>query len=491
MNTRVIKTIAVAAFAAVAVPTLTSAAVPTTSVTQTVPGTMNYQGYLADPSTGNPYVDGIYTLDIRIWSASSGGTCLWGGKYSVYVKDGYFNIMLGDSSAAALTSSDGTVPTYGNTELWKAMWGSSATDVTRYLGVTPRQNASHATISSPSEISPRQQLLSSPFAFRAERAQYADGSQTDFKVPGNLTVSGTTTFTGGTTFNGAITATSTGTQKFGKIQTTSSSVNLGNGYTSATSSNRTSLPTYVYDVGQYLYFYSYYSMNFAPTAGNVNFTIPSAYRMNVTGSGSFVSDAKVNTIGGTGATTIKGSTVGVNGTTMTTVGQDGSGTVYVKGSDVFVRASGNANIHGAGATLHATNGYARVYSDTGCVYLDPKTTSCVAGQGKLRWATGTSSSGSYSPAPIQLKTVTVSLTMGTTALNSRRVYSGSMALADTANYVWTVAGFSISSTRVVANEVEVSGSNLRVYAEGPVETSEVGCHVQLMGINKNWVDDLR
>ena len=483
MNTRVIKTIAVAAFAAVAVPTLSSAAVPTTSVTQTVPGTMNYQGYLADPSTGNPYVDGIYTLDIRIWNASSGGTCLWGGKYSVYVKDGYFNIMLGDSSAAALTSSDGTVPTYGNTELWKAMWGSTATDVTRYLGVTPRQNASHATISSPSEISPRQQLLSSPFAFRAERAQYADGSQTDFKVPGNLTVSGTTTFTGGTTFNGAITATSAGTQKFGKIQTTSTSVNLGNGYTSANSSNRTSLPTYVYDVGQYLYFYSYYSMNFAPTAGSVNFTIPSGYNMKVTGSGSFVSDAKVNTIGGTGATTITGSAV--------TVGQQGSGSVYVKGSSVTVQASGNANINGAGVTLHATNGFARVYSDTGCVYLDPKTSSFVAGQGKLRWATGTSSSSSSSPMPFQLKKVTVSLTMGTAAVNSRRVYSGSMALADTENYVWTVAGFSITSTRVVANEVEVSGSNLRVYAEGPAETSEVGCHVQLMGINKNWVDDQR
>ena len=483
MKTRVIKTIAVAAFAAVAVPTLTSAAVPTTSVTQTVPGTMNYQGYLADPSTGNPYVDGIYTLDIRIWNASSGGTCLWGGKYSVYVKDGYFNIMLGDSSAAALTSSDGTVPTYGNTELWKAMWGNTATDVTRYLGVTPRQNASHATISSPSEISPRQQLLSSPFAFRAERAQYADGSQTDFNVPGKLTVSGTTTFSGGTTFNGAITATSTGTQKFGKIQTTSTDVNLGNGYTSATSSNRASLPSSVYDVGQYLYFYSYYNMNFAPTAGNVNFTIPSGYKMNVTGSGSFVSDAKVNTIGGTGATTIKGSTV--------TVGQAGSGTVYVKGSGVYVQASGGANISGASANLHATNGFARVYSDTDCIYLDPKTSSFVAGQGKLRWATGTSSSSSSSPMPFQLKEVTVSLSKGTSASNSRYVYNGSKSLADTANYVWTVAGFSITSTRVVANEVAVSGSALYVYAEGPETSSEVGCHVQLMGINKNWVDDQR
>lgn len=482
MKTRVIKTIAVAAFAAVAVPTLTSAAVPTTSVTQTVPGTMNYQGYLADPSTGNPYVDGIYTLDIRIWDASSGGTCLWGGKYSVYVKDGYFNIMLGDSSAAALTSGDGTVPTYGNTELWKAMWGSTATDVTRYLGVTPLQNASHATIASPSEISPRQQLLSSPFAFRAERAQYADGSQTDFNVPGNLTVSGTTTFSGGTTFNGAITATSTGTQKFGKIQTTSTSVNLGNGYTSATSGNRASLPTYVYDVGQYLYFYSYYSMNFAPTAGDVNFTIPSGYKMNVTGSGSFVSDAQVNTIGGTGATTIKGSTV--------TVGQEGSGSVYVKGSSVSVQAgSGGASISGASASLHANNGSVRVCSDTSCIYLDPKTTSYVAGQGKLLWATGTNQSGSNSPAPIQLKKVTVTLSKGM-ASNSRYVYNGSMTLADTASYVWTVAGFSIGAVHVVANEVDVTGSTLNVYAEGPDEAS-VSCVVQLMGINKNWVNDQR
>ena len=158
MKTRVIKTIAVAAFAAVAVPTLTSAAVPTTSVTQTVPGTMNYQGYLADPSTGNPYVDGIYTLDIRIWKTPATKTqtdCLRGGRYTAYEKDGYFNIMLGDSSATALTSSDGVVPTYGNTELWKALWGSSAIDTARYLGVTVHQSATHAAVTSPIEIAPR------------------------------------------------------------------------------------------------------------------------------------------------------------------------------------------------------------------------------------------------------------------------------------------------------------------------------------------------
>ena len=259
--------------------TVIHAAVPSTA-TQNVPGKMNYQGYLRDPSTGNAYADGIYTLDCRIYSNDMGGTPLWGGRYSAYVKDGYFNIMLGDENATQNLDDMSGITYTGAANLWKALWGANSTDCKRFLGVTPLQDANHAVIPSPSEIMPRQELLTGPFAFRAQSAQYASEAKEDFTVGGNLTVNGTTTFSG--TINAQ-----SGTQSIGPIRASSSSVNLGNGYTSATSSNRASLPSSIYNVGQSLYFYSYYAMNFKPTAGNINFTVPSGYDMKVTGSGDF------------------------------------------------------------------------------------------------------------------------------------------------------------------------------------------------------------
>ena len=47
-------------------------------------------------------------------------------------------------------------------------------------------------------------------------------------------------------------------------------------------------------------------MYFKPTAGSMNFTVPSGYYMNVTGAGTFRSEAVNNMIGGTGATKISG-----------------------------------------------------------------------------------------------------------------------------------------------------------------------------------------
>jgi len=344
------KTLAVAALAAVAAPSVSFAAVPASAV-QNVPGTMNYQGYLADPSTGAAYIDGIYTLVLRIWNSDVGTSasgCLWGGKYSVYVKDGYFNLMLGDSSATELTSADGVVPVYKNAELWKALWGASATDTARYLGVTPLQDAKHATISAPGEIQPRQRLLTSPFAFRAQHAQYADQAQAGFSVPGNLTVSGNATVSG--TISGKLAAGAG--SSVGPVRTTSTSVNLGNGYTSATSDNRASLPTYVYDVGQYLYFYSYYNMSFRPTAGSAVFTIPSGYNMKVTGAGSFVSDTPVNTIGGTGATTVKGSSTTVEATT--------GNLTLTAGNNISLKPKNT--LYGKGAVSWENEKYSGVYN---------------------------------------------------------------------------------------------------------------------------------
>ena len=158
------------------------------SATQFTPKLMNYQGYLADPSTGKPYADGIYNLECRLYRVAVEGTAIWGGKYSVYVKDGYFNIMLGDSSAEEL---EGT--TYASAELWRALWSDSSVAENErndlWLGVTPLENSKNNTITTPTEIKPRQQLLTAPYAFRAQSAEYANESPGDFTVNGKLKVS--------------------------------------------------------------------------------------------------------------------------------------------------------------------------------------------------------------------------------------------------------------------------------------------------------------
>ena len=370
--------------------TVIHAAVPSTA-TQNVPGKMNYQGYLRDPSTGDAYVDGIYTLDCRIYSNDMGGTPLWGGRYSAYVKDGYFNIMLGDENATQNLDDMSGITYTGAANLWKALWGANSTDCKRFLGVTPLQDANHAVISSPTEIMPRQELLTAPFAFRAQSAQYASEAKENFTVGGNLIVNGTTTF------SGAINA-STGTQSIGPIRASSSSVNLGNGYTSATSSNRGSLPSSIYNVGQYLYFYSYYAMNFKPTAGNLNFTVPSGYDMKVTGSGDFISDVPVNTIGGTGATTIKGGSIAINGSTAV------NGYFTVNGSSIRLTDT-------AGDQLELYNG--KIY-----------------GNGDLSWK---KASNGLTASPFQIKDVDVTI--------SSSQKSTTVVIDSTDDYYWTVAGY--------------------------------------------------
>ena len=162
--------------------------VPTgTTSPDVMPGTVNFQGLLRDPATGNPYKDGIYTLECRLYTALTGTKAIWGAKYQAYVREGYFNIMLG-STGTPLSGC-----TYPNpTDLWKALW-YSGDNRELYLGVTPWQGSDGQTIADADkrkEITPRQQLLAAPFALRAQKAQYADAAVTDFKVPGDLTVAG-------------------------------------------------------------------------------------------------------------------------------------------------------------------------------------------------------------------------------------------------------------------------------------------------------------
>ncbi|MBR0067126.1 MAG: hypothetical protein IJQ00_05990, partial [Kiritimatiellae bacterium] len=177
-----IKTICAAAATILATTTAT-AAVPS-SVTQFTPNMMNYQGHLYDAANYSDYAEGSYDIQCRIYASETGGAPLWGGRYSVYVKDGYFNIMLGDSSGSALSGT-----TYSHNQLWKALWENN--DL--WLGVTVEQDYMNNPISSPRELSPRQRLLAGPYAFRAQAAQYANASYGDFTVGGSLLLGSTWT----------------------------------------------------------------------------------------------------------------------------------------------------------------------------------------------------------------------------------------------------------------------------------------------------------
>jgi hypothetical protein len=124
---------------------------PTSAGTST--GTVAYQGRLAN--TGGAPLTGTYTMIFRLYAASAGGVPLWTeqwtGANSVQVSDGLFNVMLG-----SLTPIPQAVMT-GNSNL--------------FLGIT---------VGTDSEMAPRVQLGSVPFAVQA--LTVPDGSITAAKL---------------------------------------------------------------------------------------------------------------------------------------------------------------------------------------------------------------------------------------------------------------------------------------------------------------------
>lgn len=332
------------------------------SISEFVPMTMNYQGYLANPSTGAAYTDGIYDIQCRLYTSASGGTAIWGAQYSVYVKDGYFNIMLGDSSSSTVKStvSGSGSTTYGKDYLWKALLDTSYNSL--YLGVTPLQGPTHAAIASPSEISPRQQLLTGPYAFRAQSAKYAEASLGNFSVGGNLTVTGSVSFPSSYSL-GSYLSVSSSSAKFGG------------------SSNASSNPT-TYLYGSSLYGYGYNGLYLSTSAGNMTFSTPSSksFQFNtgsfaVTNSNAIALRSKNIKIDSTSELSARGSSVSIEGT------------------------SSSAVLHG--------KTYAEISSETSNVYLEPATNCYVQGQGRVYWK-NPGEVGPYSPFTMVSKTLTIS-----------------------------------------------------------------------------------
>ncbi|NOY07019.1 MAG: hypothetical protein GXO82_10410 [Chlorobi bacterium] len=69
-----------------------------------VPRTISYQGVLTDGS-GSMVADGNYNVTFRLYSRSTGGSPLWTEKQLVPVRDGIFNVTLGDVTPLMLSFS--------------------------------------------------------------------------------------------------------------------------------------------------------------------------------------------------------------------------------------------------------------------------------------------------------------------------------------------------------------------------------------------------
>ena len=99
---------------------------------QSVPAGMTYQGRLTDASN-SPVPDGSgYEIEVRLWSASTGGTLLWGTRYTgVPLKSGAFNLILGSggtpisgATTTDLKSTFSTVPIYIGITMTKRITGN-------------------------------------------------------------------------------------------------------------------------------------------------------------------------------------------------------------------------------------------------------------------------------------------------------------------------------------------------------------------------------
>jgi len=129
---------------------------------QSVPPLINYQGRLTD-QTGAAMPPGAYIIQFRIWDSPTGGNLIWGQQQNLTIQSsGAFNVILGANTGSSIP---GTTPEF--TSLGSAFSGSNA-----FLGVSVAAGPS-GVIANPAEISPRQQLLTVPFAIQAQFAQQA------------------------------------------------------------------------------------------------------------------------------------------------------------------------------------------------------------------------------------------------------------------------------------------------------------------------------
>jgi hypothetical protein len=146
----------------------------------TVPELVNYQGRLV-VGDGTPYSNTTHEIELHLYEQAGDSTAVWGEAYSVETQDGYFSVMLGS----------GGTPLAGSTqELWKVMWsrGGGSPD-TYFMGLTILTTPDGNPLALPVEASPRQQFVTSPFAFRAHQSVYAAAATDEFQAPQGINTS--------------------------------------------------------------------------------------------------------------------------------------------------------------------------------------------------------------------------------------------------------------------------------------------------------------
>ncbi len=111
-----------------------------------VPQTISYQGVLKDPG-GDNVPDGDYDITFAIYDVDTGGTALWTEMQTLSVGDGIFNAMLGDVTPLDLPFDTGY-----------------------WLGVA---------VDPDPELTPRTELASAPYAYRARYADEGGGTLDD------------------------------------------------------------------------------------------------------------------------------------------------------------------------------------------------------------------------------------------------------------------------------------------------------------------------
>jgi microcystin-dependent protein len=148
--------------ASLMIVSLTTISIPA----QSIPNLINYQGRLTD-QTGGALPSGSYSIEFRLWnSPASTNGLVWGQRQTVVLLDnGVFNVILGAPGGTAISGASVNDLTY-------AFYESN-----RYLGLTVVVSNGF-TIPLPSEILPRQQLLTVPYSIKS-----ADGNPIGTVMP--------------------------------------------------------------------------------------------------------------------------------------------------------------------------------------------------------------------------------------------------------------------------------------------------------------------
>jgi hypothetical protein len=139
-----------------------------------IPTTLNYQGYLREPD--GSLTNGVFKITARIYSTPTGESPLYTTVLdAVNVRDGLFNIVLGDSPPLP---------------------GSVFANAPLYIGIS---------LNDLTELIPRQRLHAVPWAFQASTL-VNNAAISGFTSNGDVTINGSTVLNGSASITGSVTA---------------------------------------------------------------------------------------------------------------------------------------------------------------------------------------------------------------------------------------------------------------------------------------------